>query len=381
MSLDGKGWSVPVRRVVWLVFLLAFLGLLLPPIRYEFFEYGRWLYILLFSFLVSFLLTPIMRRVALRYNVVDQPAERKVHLKGTPLLGGIAIVAAFSTALLSNMILEKEMLLLLGAGLVIAFVSLEDDWRVLSASFKLLIHVAVVLVLIFNGIVLDLFPSQYAWGFALNAFFTLVWIVGITNAMNFLDGMDGLATGLSAIIAFFIGIVAAQMNNPIMGWISVALVGSCLGFLPYNFRVTQPATIFLGDTGSTYLGFTLATLAVIGEWDNNPFLSFSTPVLIFWVLIFDMIYITIERILTGKVKSVKEWIDYVGKDHIHHRMYDLLGDKRKSVLLIYFVSATLGISALVLRNAHPIDGVMLVLQAFLITVIISIIEYSGRKRP
>jgi UDP-GlcNAc:undecaprenyl-phosphate GlcNAc-1-phosphate transferase len=381
MSLEGKEWSVPVRRVVWLVFLLAFLGLLLPPIRYEFFEYGRWLYILLFSFLVSFLLTPIMRRVALRYNIVDQPAERKVHLKGTPLLGGIAIVAAFCTALLSNMILEKEMILLLGAGLVIAFVSLEDDWRELSASFKLFIHVAVVLVLIFNGIVLDLFPSQYAWGFALNAFFTLVWIVGITNAMNFLDGMDGLAAGLSAIIAFFIGIVATQMNNPIMGWIAIALVGSCLGFLPYNFRVTQPATIFLGDTGSTYLGFTLATLAVIGEWDNNPILSFSTPLLIFWVLIFDMIYITIERILTGKVKSVKEWIDYVGKDHIHHRMYDLLGDKRKSVLLIYFVSATLGISALVLRNARPIDGVMLVLQAFLITVIISIIEYSGRKRP
>jgi UDP-GlcNAc:undecaprenyl-phosphate GlcNAc-1-phosphate transferase len=381
MSLEGKEWSVPVRRVVWLVFLLAFLGLLLPPIRYEFFEYGRWLYILLFSFLVSFLLTPIMRRVALRYNIVDQPAERKVHLKGTPLLGGIAIVAAFCTALLSNMILEKEMILLLGAGLVIAFVSLEDDWRELSASFKLFIHVAVVLVLIFNGIVLDLFPSQYAWGFALNAFFTLVWIVGITNAMNFLDGMDGLAAGLSAIIAFFIGIVATQMNNPIMGWIAIALVGSCLGFLPYNFRVTQPATIFLGDTGSAYLGFTLATLAVIGEWDNNPILSFSTPLLIFWVLIFDMIYITIERILTGKVKSVKEWIDYVGKDHIHHRMYDLLGDKRKSVLLIYFVSATLGISALVLRNARPIDGVMLVLQAFLITVIISIIEYSGRKRP
>lgn len=381
MSTDNKRWSVPVRRVVWFVFLPAFLGLLLPPIRYEFFEYGRWLYILLFSFLVSFLLTPIMRRAALRYNIVDQPAERKIHLKGTPLLGGIAVVVAFSTALLSNMILEKEMLLLLGAGLVIAFVSLVDDLRELRASFKLLIQVAVVLILIANGIVLDLFPPQYAWGLVLNAFFTLVWIVGITNAMNFLDGMDGLAAGLSAIIALFIGIVATQMDNPIMGWVAVALVGSCLGFLPYNFRVTQPASIFLGDAGSTYLGFILATLAVIGEWDNNPILSFLTPVLIFWVLIFDMIYITIERILTGKVKSVKEWIDYVGKDHIHHRMYELLGDKRKSVLLICSVGATLGISALVLRNARPIDGFMLVFQAFLITVIISVIEYSGRKRP
>lgn len=380
MLFEGKV-LLPLRKVIWSVLLLAFLGLLLPPVRYEFFDYGRWLYILIFASLMSFLLTPIMRRIALRYDVVDQPHARKVHMRGTPLLGGMAIVVAFSTALISNMIIDRDIILLLCGGLIITFVSLLDDWRELRASLKLLVQIAVVLILIFNGIILELFPPKTVWGFWLNAAFTLVWIVGITNAMNFLDGMDGLAAGLSAIIAFFIGVVATQMNNPIMGWIAVALVGSCLGFLPYNFRMNRPASIFLGDTGSTYLGFTLATLAVIGDWDDNPIISFSTPVLIFWVLIFDMMYITIERIVTGKVKNVREWIDYVGKDHIHHRMYDLLGDKRKSVLLIYFVCATLGISALVLRQARPIDGILLVIQAFLITIIISIIEYSGRKRP
>ena len=237
-----------------------------------------------------------------------------------------------------------------------------------------------VLVLIRYGIVLDLFPGGTFCNYCLDALFTLVWIVGITNAMNFLDGMDGLAGGVSAIMAFFLGIVAFQTNQPFMGWIAIAVLGSCLGFLPFNFRVKKSAALFLGDTGSTFLGFTLASIAIIGDWDENPIVSFSAPVLIFWVLIYDMTYITIERIASGKVKSLKEWIDYVGKDHIHHRMHALIGDKKKAVLLIYFLAATLGLSAIALKNARPIDGILLVIQAFLITVFVSILEYSGRNR-
>jgi UDP-GlcNAc:undecaprenyl-phosphate GlcNAc-1-phosphate transferase len=159
------------------------------------------------------------------------------------------------------------------------------------------------------------------------------------------------------------------------------MLGSCLGFLPFNFHPKSPASIFLGDTGSIFIGFVLSSLAIIGDWaDNNPIVSFSAPVLIFWVLIFDMTYITVERVITGKVKTVKQWIDYVGKDHLHHRTYTLLGDKRKAVLFIYLLAVTLGVSAIALRNARPVDGVLLVIQAFLITVIVSILDYSGRKR-
>ncbi len=378
----GNGKYAAARKTIWLFVLAVFLALLLPMVRSWFFEYGRWLYILLFSCLLSFLLTPVVRWLALKYNVVDSPEARKIHQNSTPLLGGAAIVIAFSTALISNMILGKEMLLVISGGLVIALISFVDDWRELRASLKLLIQIAVVLFMVLNGIILDLFPVTNLWGYWVDVLLTILWIVGITNAMNFLDGMDGLAAGVSAIIAVFIGIVATQTNQPIMGWIAIALVGSCLGFLPYNFKPDgRPATIFLGDTGSAYLGFILSTLAVVGEWDSNPIVSFSAPVLIFWVLIFDMTYITIERIMTGKVKTVRQWIDYVGKDHLHHRMYDLLGDKRKAVLLIYFVCATLGISAVALRQARTIDGILLVGQALLITVIISILEYSGRKRP
>lgn len=374
--------KISLLKCFWSFALLAFLLILIPDVRYYFFDVtGRWLYILLFSFSLSALLTPVVRLFALHLNILDLPAERKIHERSTPLLGGLPIIIAFSAALLANMILGKQMIILLSAGAIVALVSFIDDWKGLSAKFKLFVQIFLVLVMIWNGIILELFPMRHWWGYGLNALFTMIWIVGITNAMNFIDGMDGLAAGLSVIIALFMGIVAFQTNQPVLGWIAIAMLGSCLGFLPYNFRVNKPASIFLGDTGSIFLGFVLSSLAIIGEWaDNNPIVSFSAPVLIFWVLIFDMTYITIERVLTGKVKTVKQWLDYVGKDHLHHRTYALLGDRRKAVLFIYLLAITLGLSAIALRNARPVDGILLVIQAFLITLVVSILDYSGRNR-
>ena len=369
----------------WILAGLIFFALLAPPVRSHFFgSVGRWLYVLIFSLTASHLLTPVARRIALRFGILDMaegPGGRKIHSGNTPLLGGLAVIAAFVAALTANMILDREYFLLLAGGVVVALVSLIDDWRGLSARLKLGVQVAVVIALIYAGIVLELFPVKTSWGYGLNCLFTVLWIVGITNAMNFADGMDGLAAGLGAIISFFLGITAFQTNQPLMGWVALAMLGSCLGFLPYNFRPRGQALIFLGDAGSIFIGFTLAALAVKGEWsDSNPIVSFAAPVLIFWVLIFDMSYITVERVFTGKVKSFREWIDYVGKDHMHHRFFAVLGDRRKVVLFIYLISATLGISAVALRNARIVDGILLVVQAFLITIIISILEYSGRHR-
>ena len=134
--------------------------------------------------------------------------------------------------------------------------------------------------------------------------------------------------------------------------------------------------------GAPSFGFVLSALAIKAAWaDNNPIVSFATPILIFWVLIYDMAYITLERIARGKVKSFKEWIDYVGTDHIHHRLFTILGDRRKVVFFIYFLCATLGISAITLRGATTTDGILTVIQAFFVTVLVSILEYSGRHRP
>jgi UDP-GlcNAc:undecaprenyl-phosphate GlcNAc-1-phosphate transferase len=368
-------------RIIYPSAIVIFGILLIPFFRLYFARLGvRWLYIFVFSLCLSYLLTPLMRLIAVQLNVLDSPEGRKIHERATPLLGGAAIIVAFSFSLIANMLLERGMVILLCGGMIVAFIGFLDDSRGIPASLKLLIQVFVVLILIYNGIILDLFPPRTTWGFWLNLVFTIVWIVGITNAMNFIDGMDGLATGLSAIIAGFMGIVAFQTDQPFMGWIAIAILGSCLGFFPFNFRFKKPALIFLGDTGSTFLGFLLAGLAVMGYWSESRIVSFANPVLIFWVLIFDMIYITVERIATGKVKTVKEWIDYVGTDHLHHRLFFLLGDKWKAVLTIFLYSIILGLSSIALRNARMIDSILLVGQAFLIAIIFSVIEYAGRRK-
>jgi UDP-GlcNAc:undecaprenyl-phosphate/decaprenyl-phosphate GlcNAc-1-phosphate transferase len=381
MFFRDNGGNASFRRIFWTVDLIVFCLLLVPIVREIFFQYfGRWLYILLFAAAASALLTPIMIVIASKTGIVDAPGGRKIHDRVIPLLGGAAIIISFISALLANMILDARDIALIAGGTVVAIVGLIDDWKSIRARYKLVIQIIVVIILIRSGIILDLFPIHTTWGYLLNASISIIWIVGLTNAMNFIDGMDGLATGVSAIISLFMGLVAFQTNQPFMGWIAIAMLGSCLGFLPFNFSLRRPASIFLGDAGSTFFGFVLAALAIKADWaDNNPIVSFATPVLIFWVLIYDMAYISIERVVTGKVKSFQGWIDYVGTDHIHHRLLVIFGDRRKVVFFIFFLCATLGISAITLRGASTSDGILTVVQAFLITVIVSILEYSGRN--
>ena len=293
--------------IPYAVALIILVLLIIPFFRSLLMNAGvRWLYIFLLSLSISYLFTPLMRLIALKFDILDYPHGRKIHDNATPLLGGAAIVVAFTVSFMANMVLQRHITILLCGGIAVAFVGFLDDWKGVPASLKLLIQICVVLALAYEGVVLDLFPIRTTWGFWLNLLFTVIWIVGITNAMNFFDGMDGLATGLGAIMATFIGIVAFQTNQPFMGWMAIAILGSCLGFFPYNFRLKHSAIIFLGDGGSTFLGFMLAGLAVEGYWsDMNRIVSFANPVLIFWVLIFDMIYITVERVITGKVRTVK----------------------------------------------------------------------------
>ncbi len=371
----------PFLKIFWFLSLFVLVVLLIPPIRGIFFATGlRWLYILLFSLSTSALLTPVMIHTATKYGIVDHPGGRKIHTHPTPLWGGVAIIVSFIAALLANMILEAEVTAIIVGGVIVAGVGVIDDWKNLRASYKLAVQVIVVLLLVWSGIVLDLFPIHTTWGYILNVVLSIIWIVGLTNSMNFIDGMDGLATGISAVISLFLAIAAYQTSQPFMGWIALAMLGSTLGFLPYNFGLKRRALIFLGDSGSTFLGFVLSALAIKAAWaDNNPIVSFATPILIFWVLIYDMAYISIERIITGKVKNFRQWIDYVGTDHIHHRIYAILKSRRQTVLLIILLSATLGIGALVLRNATTTDGIMTIVQALLVTIIISILEYYGRN--
>ena len=373
----------PAAGLPWwlcLVILAIAASLVTPPIRNTWHDTygGRWAYILLLSGLVSLGLTPLVGRLARWLDIIDLPAARKVHTQPTPLLGGLAIFTGFGVSILANSILDPQVIaIMLGATLLVA-VSIADDAGGVPASLKLLAHVAAAAIVIASGVVLTLFPTS-ALGYAANVALTALWLLGITSAMNFFDGMDGLATGLAIITALFLGVVAVQTFQPFLGWFAASIVGSCLGFLPFNLRPRKPALIFLGDTGSTFLGFLLAALAVKGDWAEDNFIDIAAPVLIFWVFIFDMTHITIARIASGRVRSFRQWIEFVGKDHLHHRLAFLVGSQRLAVLLIFLLATSMGLAAVALRNARPLDAGLLILQAAIFVVIVSILERAGNR--
>ena len=360
---------------------LGAIALTIPPVRELFQLEGlRWLYIFLFAFLGTGALTPLMVWIGHRWNLVDIPADRKIHVVPTPRLGGIALYAGFIGSLLLNSIVPDWMVAVLVAGSLLLIIGVLDDIRELPAWAKLLGQLLAAGIVTASGKVLTLFPPG-PLGEIANVLLTILWIVGITNAFNFFDGMDGLATGLAILLAGFMAVIAFETKQPALGWLAIAMIGAGLGFLPYNFRGTKPAVIFLGDGGSTFIGFTLACLAVRGNWaDSDPIVSFSNPLLIFGVLIYDMIHITVERILTGKVRSLKEWLDYVGKDHLHHRLERALGSRQSSVAMIFLFTICLGLSALALRHASTTEAILLLIQAGLIAAMLTVLEISGRRR-
>ena len=370
-----------LRKITYFSTLSVLIVLFLPGTRNFFVSAGyRWLYILLLSSSLSFIMTPLIRYIAEKRQILDYPDDRKIHHKNTPLLGGAAVYIAIIGSICSNSIYTMPLIAILIGGSLIFLISVIDDIGEVSAGLKLIIQILATSIIVGSGIVLDLFPDT-PLGLVGNIFLTFLWVVGITNSFNFFDGMDGLAAGLGIITSFFIGIIALQTDQPFLGWTAIAIMGSCMGFLPYNFRSNRPASIFLGDAGSNFLGFVLASLAILSEWaDNNTIVSLATPLLIFWIFIFDMTYITIARITSRRVRNFREWIDYVGKDHLHHRLETLLASKRQSVFFIFFLCASMGLSAIVLRNARTADAVLLILQAAIIVSLVTILEVRANNR-
>jgi UDP-GlcNAc:undecaprenyl-phosphate/decaprenyl-phosphate GlcNAc-1-phosphate transferase len=360
--------------------MVLILGIsLLRETREFFFQNGpRWLYILLLAFTLSTLATPFCRKLALRWGLVDRPGGHKIHQEPTPLLGGAAVFLGFTLPLIVNGIYSEQFIAILVSALVLFMVGAADDSRNLKAHWKLFVQVLLAFGLTFYGVCLNLLPETLPLAGIVNRCLSVIWIVGITNAMNFFDGMDGLAAGLAAIVAFFLAVVAMQMHSPFVGWAAVAMIGACLGFLPHNFRPWRRGGIFLGDAGSTFIGFVLASLAIYGDWaDLKPVVSIFSPLLIFWIFIFDMTYITIFRVVRGKTRTFRQWIEYVGHDHLHHRMARILGGPTQSVLFIYVLAVCLGLNALLLRYAPPFMAFLLLSQAFLIVVLVSVLEANG----
>ena len=359
----------------------ALLVMVSPWMR-DLFLREEWLgaYVLLLALTGTFTLTPFMVRLGHRWGLVDVPNARKIHRQATPRVGGLDLYMGFLCALWLGAGLQGSGLeVILTAASLLLVVGLIDDAGELSAWLRLAAQVVGAGLVVSTGTVLTLFPPG-PLGQTANALITVLWIVGITNAFNFFDGMDGLATGLAILMALFMGLVAFQAQQPVLGLVALALVGAGLGFLPYNLRFNGQAVIFLGDNGSTFLGFLLACMAVKGYWaDNNPIVAFSNPLLIFGVLIYDMVHITVERVATGKVRSLSDWIHYVGKDHLHHRLERVLGSRLATIGMIFGLTICLGLAAMVLRKADTVEAILLLTQASLIVIMITILEHAGRR--
>ncbi len=364
--------------VVYGIFCSTFAIILSAQVREWFVSSGlNWLYILMFSLLLTYILTPLASGLAQAANILDRPDSRKVHRKPTPLLGGAAIYVGFAGALFYNFEFSQD---LKGIGLgatIILLVGLADDIREVSAALKFLLQIAAVTVMIIYGVTLSFMPETL-WGNILEIVLTYIWMLGMINAVNFLDGLDGLASGLGAISALYIGLVAISTHQTYLMYISVAMLGSCLGFLPHNFRLKRPASIFLGDAGSTFIGFSLAALAIMGGWgEEEPIKAYLMPTLILGIFIYDMLYINISRIAARKVKGIREVLAYVGQDHIHHRLMALGLSSRQATLFIYMVSALLGLGAVAMTRLDTTYSLLLLIQGALVFMIIAILMLKG----
>lgn len=288
---------------------------------------------------ISYLFTPIVRKIALRTGYLDHPRDTKVHAHPTPLLGGVAIYVAFMVGLLTTLNFtadEKLVSILIGCSLLLV-VGLVDDRMGMMPQVKLFAQFMAAMIVIKSGVRIDFLHNYY-----LNMIFTYLWIIGITNSFNLLDNMNGLSAGIAAIAAIFFGIVMWTSQQIEIAIVSFAVAGSSLGFLKHNF---PKANIFMGDTGSLVIGFVLACTAAWGSWSTR-FLttSLAMPVIILGYPIFDTTLVTVMRLLEGR--SVFQG----GKDHSSHRLA-LLGFKRRgAVLSIYGVCVVLGFEALIIQR-------------------------------
>ena len=305
----------------------------------------------LLGFLATFFATPVVKNIAARVKAVDIPNDRKVHILPVPRLGGLAIYFGFLAAMVCALVLagaggmKLNLNFLIGillGGTVLMLVGMRDDVRNLRPTTKLVSQIAATLFVIFFGVEISFVSNPFNGIWAIGVFsipLTLLWVVGITNAINLIDGLDGLAAGVTAISCLALFFVALRTHQPGAAILMLALGGATLGFLRYNFF---PASIFLGDSGSMFLGFILATSSIIGVLKTTLVVALVVPVLILGVPIFDTLFAIGRRIRAGRHPFEAD------NKHIHHMLLRAGFNKREAVLAIYIACFLLSFIALVM---------------------------------
>ncbi len=307
------------------------------------------------TFLLGILLTLAVRAMAHRFGIVAKPRKDRWHQKPTALLGGMAIYAAFLLGWLAFAPKNTNALPVLVAGTVLFIVGLIDDLRPLKPYTRLVIQLMLAAFVVYSGLKLPWTGSEI-----INDLITIFWLVGLTNAINLLDNMDGLAGGISLISCVFLGITFLLNGQPEMAIIPALLGGALLGFLVFNFN---PASIFMGDCGSTFLGFTLGGTALLSDYGRTRNLTavLFTPVLILMIPILDTCLVTVTRKLAGRSVSAG------GRDHTSHRLVALGMSERRAVLLLYLFAATSGALAMMVRWLE-LEVILLLIPGFALVV-------------
>ena len=329
---------------------------------------------MIFAFIVSFAFTfattPLVRRFAFKIGAIDIPKDnRRMHKKPTPRIGGLAIIFGFTVATLCFAQPSRQLYGTLAGAASIAVMGVIDDCKNLPAKLKFVIQIIAALVVVFAGdIKIDVFTNPNflsdnpywvlpEW---LSVTLTVIWIVFITNAVNFIDGLDGLAAGVSAIMSISLVFISIRVGEYSIAILGIALMGSCFGFLPFNFN---PAKIFMGDTGSTFLGFMLATLSIQGVFKSYAVISFAVPLLILGLPLFDALFAMIRRILRGQSPMTAD------RGHLHHRLVDMGFSQKQTVFILYAISGVLGITAVLLAESGVLRALLLVICVLILLLI------------
>ena len=326
---------------------------------------------------LSYFFTPPVKNFAHKVGAIDVPKDaRRMHKKPIPRLGGLAIYGGFLCSILIFGQLDETMLcVLLGAAIIVAL-GIFDDVLALGAKLKFVVQiVAAAIPVCIGDLQIGLFTNlnplsdtPFVHLGILAVPVTIIWIVGITNAVNLIDGLDGLAVGVSSIAAITMLAVALLTGNMPIAITMAALAGACIGFMPYNLN---PAKFFMGDTGSTFLGYMLATVSIMGLFKFYAVISFAVPFLILGLPIFDTANAIIRRVAAGRSPMSPD------RGHVHHKLIDMGFNQKQAVAILYAISATLGLTAVVLTSSGEVKAIVLLLAVLAAILVGACIIYGA----
>ena len=325
-----------------------------------------------FAFLVaavlSFISTPYVKWVADKVGAVDVPKDkRRMHTIPIPRLGGLAIFFGFLMSTLIFAPINIELRGILIGALIIVLVGVADDISPMKARVKLMWQIVAAIFPVIYGVRMEMITNFFGDGFIVfgnwSYLITILWIVGVTNAVNLIDGLDGLAVGVSSIASFSLFVIALLSADFGVALLAATLFGACIGFLPFNFN---PAKIFMGDTGALFLGYILATMSVEGLFKFYTIISFAVPFLILALPIFDTGFAIVRRVMKGKSPMAPD------RGHLHHKMIDMGFSQKQTVVILYAVSAILGMSAVIITG----DGIIRMVLFMISLICAGIIGYK-----